>query len=154
EASIGFDQRAVLSLVAGALTTCLKASRIVLVVRLHPRGEAAPSLEKNSLRAVVDRTPDPRDASLAADLVGGMNSVLLLESCFLGQPVLSIQPGLRGPDTLPSNPYSISAAAYTAEDARSALQTLASDPSARDALAARTKDLPLMGGAAERVWQI
>ena len=39
----------------------------------------------------------------AADLVVGMYTVALIESCMLGKPTISLQPGLIGKDYLTSN---------------------------------------------------
>lgn len=65
-------------------------------LRVHPLGSGYP----------------PRAAALGADLVAGMHSMLLVEACLLGRPVVSFQPGLAVPDPLPSNAAGWSHAAF------------------------------------------
>jgi UDP-N-acetylglucosamine 2-epimerase len=46
--------------------------------------------------------------TMTADLVIGMTSMILVEAVYLGRPVLSLQPGLRIPDTVPTNAAGLS----------------------------------------------
>ena len=136
---LGFDQRTVLPLVAETLLELATDRPLTLAVRPHPRQRSSvhEAQAGGNLRVVVDETPDRWNAVMAADLVVGMNSILLLEACHLGAAVVSLQPGLRGPDMLPSNARGCSASAHTAADARAILRKYVSDPAARQALAAR-----------------
>src|SRR5262249_46082059 len=129
------------------------SSGVTVAVRLHPREHTAPDLEcpPGRLRVVLDRTPDARDAVMASDLVVGMNSALLLEACYLGAAVLSLQPGLRGPDILPSNRWGVSAVAHCVEAAQRAIRVLVADLGVRKRLAARTTALTLDEEATQAV---
>ena len=88
---------------------------------------------------------------MAADLVVGMHSMALVEACLLGRPVLSVQPGLRFADPLPTNRLGASRAVYRHEDLLPALDELLSNSAARVALASRAAGLLPTAGAARRV---
>ncbi|QNM98497.1 hypothetical protein [Chitinimonas koreensis] len=92
-------------------------------LRPHPRERA------DDWRAEAARHPwarlleggDSHEWALAADGVLGMGSMLLLEACLLGRPVLSYQPGLPGEDALPSNRLGWSRAVYRRDQLAAAL---------------------------------
>lgn len=104
--ALGFDEHEVLGLCVEALErlAIIQRNKIVLAIRRHPREttHVLPTKRGDSFRALACEI-DKYDALLAADLVLGMNSVMLLEAVLLGQMVVSFQPGLRLPDALPSN---------------------------------------------------
>jgi hypothetical protein len=97
--SRGYDQYQVLARVLRAPG----AARILL--KLHPKDSRASydELVAGAGRgrvAVVQDELTARQCLLAARLVVGMSSMLLVEAFVAGLPVLSVQPGLRGPDPL------------------------------------------------------
>ncbi|MEQ1760509.1 MAG: hypothetical protein ABL986_19530 [Vicinamibacterales bacterium] len=149
---LGFDQDSVRQIVTQTLAQLPPDQRRVLAIRRHPReiGERVEN-RHGSLDVVLDSTPHRWDAVMAADLVVGMNSVLLLEASYLGAPVISLQPGLRGDDFLPSNGWGGSAAAYRLEDATALLSEYVLDASARTKLGARAAEFAPEGHAAERI---
>jgi hypothetical protein len=76
---------------------------------------------------------------MAADLVVGMTTVLLVEACLLGSIVLSLQPGLRLPEALPTNRWGASRAVYRESEIAEAVASLLFDENAREELAARAR---------------
>jgi hypothetical protein len=100
----GYTETEVLSSTIEALVSgASRRSRSVqLGVRWHPR-EAPSLLPPSSRHLTITGLPpgDPLPWVMTADLVVGMNSMLLLEAAMLGAIVLSLQPGLAGTDTLP-----------------------------------------------------
>jgi len=71
---------------------------------------------------------------MAADLVVGMNTELLVEACYLGCITLSLQPGLRHPDRLPTNRLGFSRAVYQENEIKPALLELLLNEKSRDAV--------------------
>lgn len=121
---LGYTEDQVLEVVADALGQVAEwiGHPVVLAVRAHPRQGGLP-LPRTS-RAVLVRSAagdDPLGWSLAADLVVGMNSAMLLQAALLGSRVVSVQPGLAGADVLPSNRFGLSDGVYRAEDVAPAL---------------------------------
>ncbi len=98
--------------------------QIVLAIRPHPREvrKNFSSFQVGHFRAAIWECPDRVDAILAADLVLGMNSVLLLEAVLLRQWVVSVQPRLRIADPLPCNRDGRSLAVYETDMIESALE--------------------------------
>jgi hypothetical protein len=135
---LGYTEQTVLALLARCLEriACRAGQRMVLWVRPHPRENPAElqPFASARVRAVVSRQGDGRELALAADLVTGMTSVFLVEACLLGCPVLSLQPGLRAADPLPTNRAGWSRPVYHEEDMEPALQSLLLDDAARAAL--------------------
>lgn len=148
---IGFNQHEVLELVIRTLMQLPADRRSTLAVRRHPRERVSPIPATVALRIVPDETPDQLDAVLAADLVVGMNSVLLLEASYLGAAVLSLQPGLQGDDFLPSNRWGGTEPAYQPDDVVRLLIEYVADPAARARQGARALAFAPDGRAAARV---
>ena len=152
---LGFDEESVLSSVITSLgTTSGKTDRcITLLIRPHPRDRTAWSRDDGApgVKVLVSTSGDGRDDVMASDLVVGMNSILLVEACYLGGIVLSVQPELRRVDTLPTNRSGASVGVYREEDIGPAIESLLLDAEVRCAAAARTACLPRSGGAARRV---
>jgi hypothetical protein len=124
----GFDQHQVLAglLPALAARASQHGEKLCLVLRPHPREADAglrPYLEQAfpGLRLQLERQLPGPALALAADLVCGMNSVLLQEAAYLGRPVLSLQPGLSQPDPLPANRQGLSQLVRTWADLPAAL---------------------------------
>ncbi len=126
---------------------------VTLVVRPHPR-EATPALPPGTggrLRVVIVPEFDARELAMSADLVTGMNSVLLLEACHLGCVTLSLQPGLRGADCLPSNAQGLSRPVYAWPQLKGELAALLWDWAAREEIQRRLAREPLPANATHRV---
>lgn len=103
----GFTEDSVAALMVGALDAIALETgrRIVLLVRPHPRemADAHSRLISDAIRISVSTAHHRRELMLAADLVVGMNSAFLLEATVLGCRTLSLQPGLRLHESLPTN---------------------------------------------------
>ena len=74
-----------------------------LIIRPHPRENLGDLMPYTSHNVTVKRSGMVHELLMAADLVIGMNTELLVEACYLGCQVLSIQPDLIGEDVLPTN---------------------------------------------------
>lgn len=113
----GYDEHSVLDLLIPALELVSReiGQRIVLLIRPHPReadGAHAGRLSNTEIAVQVSRAGNSHLLVQAADLVTGMNSMLLVEACYLGCHVLSIQPGAVETDSLPTNATGLSRAVY------------------------------------------
>ncbi len=112
----GYTEKTVLcELTATLERLSLRADRsITLLVRPHPREEEQEyrGLSSGRIGIVVSKEQDGRTVVSAADLATGMSTCLLLEACLMGCPVVSLQPGLRTKDMLPTNRWGISRAVY------------------------------------------
>ena len=160
DALFGFHESAALADVVRALGTVLdrRAEDAMLVVKLHPRErDRPPALPvPSSPRLQVGRLDDesglePREMVAGSDLVIGMSSILLVEACLVGSPVLSYQPDLRIADPLPSNRLGWSRAVYDVRDLDQAIEAELFDPGARHARACVLGRLAPPRGATERV---
>jgi hypothetical protein len=155
--SPGYDQYTVLRLLVAALEVLVDRNRcsMLLVIRPHPR-EAMSRLKAyerdgNGLRVVVSVAEDARSAVLAADLVCGMTTMLLMESCYLGQVTVSLQPGLRGADPLPTNRMGWSRLVAQPEEIEGVVETMLLDELARADIRRRLAAIQPDGQAAVRV---
>jgi hypothetical protein len=151
----GYTEQTVLRDLASALGRIAKrkTEKIVLVARPHPldKPEDLRSDVEPPLRLVVDNRGKGRDVVLAADLVTGMTTMLLVEACLLGCVVLSVQPGLRLTDSLPTNRWGVSCGVYREEDIEPALTSLLFDEQVRADAMARTAKIRVEPGAAQRI---
>jgi len=116
---------------------------IVLVIRPHPRENSQEFLDirGENIQIIISTTGSSRDVIQAADLVCGMTTALLMEACYLGCIVASIQPGLSEPDILPSNRLGCSVPIYKEEDIIPILQTLLLDDRMRKNIHTRCMSL-------------
>ena len=113
------DEHVILQQVITALDDPAVEPPPSLLIRPHPR-ETAGKYERwcrpgspSSSTIAVDTGSPSRQLVQAADLVLGIHSMLLLEACCLGCPVLSLQPGQApADDPLPSNRSGSSAVIY------------------------------------------
>lgn len=152
---LGYDEQIVLRALVAALDQIAEQhhQKIVLVVRPHPR-EQAQVLEKAAsrvIRLLVSADGEPRDLVLAADLVAGMNTVLLVEACYLGCVTVSLQPGLRLPDALPTNSWGCSRAVYREEKFKPVVEQMLLDRETRLTTQAHLSNLQLDNAATQRV---
>jgi len=124
----GFSKMTVLPLLLTALNEIQRKTsrRITLVVRPHPREaeETFEWIDPGAVSVRIIRSGSSRALASACDLIVGLNSILLVECCLMGLPVLSLQPGLRGGDCLPTNRMGFSQAIYDAEKIPMALENL------------------------------
>jgi hypothetical protein len=115
-AEVSVDERELLEAVARALEeiALLENLDILLAVRPHPRESLLPEElpRGNRVRSVCSTEGDAWPQALAADLVVGMTTVLLVEACLLGCVVVSVQPGGERNDPLPTNNTGGSVAVY------------------------------------------
>lgn len=153
----GYDQHSVLRLLVAELEALAQESKrgLFLLVRPHPRENSAALawVEQHAgvLKTCVSGAGDSRACAVSADLVCGMTSVLLVESCYLGCPTVSVQPGLVGPDTLPSNRAGWSLLVREASEIRPVVRRLLFDPKARAEHRQRLEAVCPDGRAARRV---
>ena len=139
------DEREILDGVAASLEeiAATDAIEIVLAVRPHPRQQLDQSdLPHGSrVRVVLAAIGEPWPAVLAADVVVGMTTVLLVEACLLGCTVVSVQPGGNASDPLPTNRSGDSMAVYDVAELTGALRrALASAMAAKCARSANSPD--------------
>jgi len=154
----GFSEQAVLSSLVEAMERIADESgrAIALVVRPHPREDHAwmASVRSAKIRIVISSDGEARNLVVAADLVAGMNSVLLVEACYLGCVVVSLQPGLRHADPLPTNRLGLSQAVYRESDVQPVVERLLLDTETRTAALERLRTFKPTPQAAGRVAQL
>ena len=102
----GYDEFQVARLVAATLDDMASqhTARITLAIRQHPREDPGKFdfLRCQHVKLVNATAGKSRHLALAADLVVGMTSMLLVEAHWMGCPTLSVQPGLNALDPLPA----------------------------------------------------
>jgi hypothetical protein len=152
---LGFDEWSVLEDLIKSLED-IKAetdANIHLVIRPHPRETVGPFMDyrSDSYPITVVETGSGRSQVMAADLVVGMNTELLIEACYLGCITLSLQPGLRHPDRLPTNHLGFSRAVYNQEDIKPALRELLLDEAARSRMLENVSKFKLKSKSAWKV---
>jgi hypothetical protein len=154
----GYTEHTVLEALIEALEKIAsrRNEKVMLLVRPHPR-ENADDLRRPStdhVRVVVDSQGDVRTIALTADLVTGMSTVLLVEACLLGCVVVSLQPGLRGADAVPTNRWGVSRPVYESDDIEPALEGYLFGSATRAKAVALTANYRVEPGAARRVVQL
>lgn len=99
----------------------LENTSAVLLARFHPkeRAEGREALAGIPHTAVNDG--DVNALIAAADLVAGTSTVALIDAYIQGTPVISIQPGLKGPDWCPLSRNGMIPLCQTADDVKAAL---------------------------------
>ena len=151
----GFDEFQVVREVLGSLEGIAQdvGCKIAFVIRLHPRErpDRYDWLASQHVRILISVGGNSRDVAMSADLVVGMNSVLLLEACHLGCIVVSVQPGLIGDDSLPTNKIGASHAVYKADLIRKSLEECLLNSVTRKSMLSRGASLHSDDGAARRV---
>jgi CDP-Glycerol:Poly(glycerophosphate) glycerophosphotransferase len=151
--SLGFDETDALRMLLEVVGTLPGAAPRVLI-KPHPT-EPIEALSAVAARSPVQTAvvPDavPRDLVLAADVVVGMTSVILLESALLGTPVVSLQPNLRTADQFIGTRLGIVRPAYDSAACRSALVELLGASDRRGVASAARSILRVDGGASGRV---
>jgi len=151
----GYNTFSVLTLLIESLEELAgeMAGRLTLVVRPHPRedGVAFERFRDRSVTVLIEAGGHGRDWLLAADVVSGMTSMLLVEACHLGKPTVSVQPGLRSSDSLPTNRSELSLPVYRQEELLPTLRRVLLDSSERMRIAERLAAIQQQPSATDRV---
>jgi hypothetical protein len=154
----GYTEQTVLRALLSALGRIARrrTEKIALVVRPHPldQPETLQLSHNEPLRLVVDSRGTGREVVMAADLVAGMTTILLVEACLLGCVVISLQPGLILPDVLPTNRWGVSCPVYNEKEFEPALESLLFDERVRAEAVQRAASIQPEPGAARRVVQL
>jgi hypothetical protein len=80
-----------------------------------------------------------------------MNTELLVEACYLGCIVVSIQPGLRFKDVLPTNHEGFSVPVYSKEKIIETIRVTLMDPDIRSEMKNKLKHFKQDGHATDRI---
>jgi UDP-N-acetylglucosamine 2-epimerase len=151
----GYDERKVLQLLIETLErlSTETTSKIALAIRPHPResAEGFVGVSSQQIQIVLAREENAHELVLSADLVTGMSSALLIEACYLGCVTVSVQPGLRSRDVLPTNASDVSRAVYRPADLPPVLRQFLMGSGIRDAVRKRLKTFQNDGRATQRV---
>lgn len=95
-----------------------RKKQITLAIKPHPREsiDRFKSISSHKIATHLITEGSGREWSLASDLVTGMRTILLVEACYLGRIAMSVQPGLKGDDPVPTNRTGMSVAVYDDAD--------------------------------------
>ena len=156
--SPGYSEVAVLEMLLCTLKTVAERHRqhLAIVVRPHPRETAKPLPELSSpwVSVRLAAKGSAHELVMASDLVVGMTSILLVEACYLGCLTVSLQPGLRKEDVLPTNATGLSRAVYCKEELLECVESLLLDTKVQARMRSVLAAQPSLGGAAQRVAQL
>ena len=156
--AFGFTEFTVLSQAVATLEMLSRehGRRIVLLVRPHAREplEKFREIQSNHEEMIISRDGELPDVMLAADMVVSMNSVALVEACYLGVVAVSLQPGLVGPDMVPTNRAGLSRPVYDGAGIAPAIAELLFDAGQRAAHLERLRDFHPETGATARVLKV
>jgi len=90
-----------------------------VVINFHPRSKKLDKFDKiikdSKLEIKKEKKLSNKDLIKRAEIVAGINSVVLFEAAMMGKKVLSYQPNLKGQDLLISNRFGLSAPVYREE---------------------------------------
>jgi hypothetical protein len=125
-----------------------KGIDVKLVVKLHPR---EPRDKFSNMGLTCLRDAPPHLSVMAADLVIGMHTMLLLEAALLGCVCLSYQPNLRHTDVSGLARYCLGERCYESQGLEPAMYSLLLDVGLREEVRGRAKDAPIVPGATQRV---
>lgn len=92
-------------------------THLTLLIRPHPREQLNEyeNFSSDHFRIIVSKGGNPREIVMSSDLVIGMNTELLVEACYLGCIVVSLQPNLNIKDALLTNVSGHSIPVYSEE---------------------------------------
>lgn len=154
---LGYHQYSVLKDLLEALEdiAARRGCPITLAVLAHPR-ESRNAFAGFSGKRVRLRVGEgnPHEWARGADLVCGMHSMFLLESCHAGNLTLSLQPGLRHTDTLPVSRQGVCPVVLRGEEMGMTLESLLFDATLRSTWLSRLDALSNDGKAAQRVAEV
>ena len=127
----GYDEREVLAGLCDALASA-GGGACVLAVKPHPR-ESSLELppDRAGLRCVRADAMDTRELMMSSDLVAGMTTVALVEACYLGCLVISLQPGARNADPLACTRAGVCHAVYQWPEVTPAIHAMLNDDELR-----------------------
>jgi glycosyltransferase involved in cell wall biosynthesis len=147
---IGYTEQEVFQDLEKALSDIAshRGESIHLVVKLHPR-EAVGKYTGSSATVFKDR--DPYELMLSADLVVGMDTILLLEAGLMGCPTLSYQPGRKGTETLVTNRLGMGSFCYESDRLSGRVEKLLFDEEERAKSVRTMRQFPYKSGAVDRV---
>jgi hypothetical protein len=154
---LGYTEQGALGAVRAGLETVAGwlGHPTILAVRRHPRENAIPLPAATPAVRIADAgTEDALSWALAADLVVGMTSALLLQTAVLGGRVVSVQPGLIGVDRLPSNRLGLSDPVHDAADVAPALYRALARPAHLGSARAVRRARGAAEGAALRLMEL
>lgn len=141
----GFTEKTVLKQLIPVLDDiCLNQSlKLHMILRPHPREnpDSYNSLKPENFSLEIKATGDAHQDILASDITLGMNTILLLEACLLGVPVVSLQPGLTQKDPLPCNEWGASLAIYKKDQILGAFRELLTRSEIREQWRQRSQSL-------------
>jgi hypothetical protein len=154
---LGYDEFVVVPPVLAALGRMEVEHPLRLVLLPHPRESRVRCgnwLEGYFWASLAPVGANSRELVLAADLVVGMSSMLLMESALLGTATVSVQPGLRNADHLPVSRTGTVPRVEEVETLDDTLRGLLREGPVREEHLARLAALPRPGGAAGRVAEL
>jgi len=154
---LGYDELDIVPPLLSSLARINEDMPLRLTLLPHPResrSRCASWLETLPWAALAPSGMNNRELVLAADLVIGMNSMLLMESALLGTATLSVQLGLRGVDCLSISRAGKIPRVECAEALEGTLRNLLAEGQIRNRHLAGLESLPRPGKAAERVAEL
>ena len=128
-----------------------------ILIRPHPRENNHKLYEFEAYKHLdvkIRRSPGIKDLMMGADLIVGMNTVMLVEACYLGCITLSIQPGKIGPDRLPTNRLGFSYAVYDDSLIKSAVDELLNNDQKRDRIRHNLERFKVKESATDKVVEL
>ena len=151
----GYSERTVIPALIAVLARIgrRRGEKLHLVIRPHPREVVSEwaSPDEAVLSVQTSTIGEGLDVAMAADLVTGMTTVLLVEACLAGCLVASLQPGLSRDDPLPTNRLGASKAVYSEAVLESVTEELLYSPTARSTVLGRAATLQQDRAAAANV---
>lgn len=152
---LGYTETIVFDALVKALESIAKRhdEQITLLIRPHPRENNQAFADRNSgsIRIINNAGGDSREMVLASDLVAGMTTMLLVEACFLGVPVVSLQPGSRTTDPLPTNRTGLSRRVDSISEFEPVIEGILFDENVRQKTIAKLAKAVPPGNAAQYV---
>lgn len=151
----GYKTEEVLNTLINALDTISEEThkKITLVIRPHPREN--PRDFDNYLgcriQVIVSEKDHSRNLVMASDLVTGMTTNLLIEACYLGCIVASLQPGPRQNDPVITNRLGFSRGVYDKKEFKPVIQQLLLDTVTRREMEKKLTTFQTDGQAASRI---
>lgn len=129
---------------------------LFLIVKLHldkkERLESTKkAIPKNAPNVLFLRDYDTMKHIMISDLVLGMTSNPLFGAIYLDKDVVSVQPNLRGKDTLITNRLGLSVPVYNEKDLKQTLEKIIFDKELKKELKKKRSKLKLDGKSTQRV---
>jgi perosamine synthetase len=151
----GYNEKTVLTSVIQALENISEKynKRITLLILPHPREKVDDFFIFQSEKINIIGTTVPEhwttyDYILTSDLVIGMTSALLIETCHLHKIVVSLQPNLTQTNVLPTNEWGLSAYTYEENNITATLEKYLLNETARIDLQKKLKTFSVPSNAA------